>query len=83
MLTKNISIDIKKGKKVPLKETYLVIYKFKDKVKLVQKFVDDKNNKTITLNIEECQRLINLLDFYLFKGKFTPFKDKMIVFEKD
>lgn len=83
MLTKNISIDIKKGKKVPLKETYLVIYKFKDKVKLVQKFVDDKNNKTITLNIEECQRLINLFDFYLFKGKFTPFKDKMIVFEKD
>ena len=83
MLTKNISIDIKKGKKVPLKETYLVFYKFKDKVKLVQKFIDDKNNQSITLNFEECQRLINLLDYNFFEGKFSPFKDKMLVFEKD
>jgi len=83
LLTKNISIDIKKGEKVPLKETYLVFYKFKNKVKLVQKFIDDKNNQSIILNFEECQRLINLFDFYLFDGKFSSFKDKMLVFDKD
>jgi hypothetical protein len=83
LLTKNISIDIKKGEKVPLKETYLVFYKFKNKVKLVQKFIDDKNNQSIILNFEECQRLINLFDFYLFDSKFSSFKDKMLVFDKD
>ncbi|TFG22261.1 MAG: hypothetical protein EU532_14540 [Promethearchaeota archaeon] len=82
-MTKNISINLNKGKKVPLKETYLVFYKNKNKVKLVQKFIDEKNNKSIIINFEECQRLINLLDFYLFDGKYKPFKDKMLVFKKD
>ncbi len=44
MFAKNISIVIKKGKKIPLKETYLVFYKNKDKVKLVQKFKDASMN---------------------------------------
>lgn len=83
MFTKNISIDIEKGKKVPLKETYLVFFKFKNKVRLVQKFIDETKNQSITLNFNECERLINLLNFYLFNGKFEPFKDKMLIFEKD
>jgi len=83
MFTKNISIDIEKGKKVPLKETYLVFFKFKNKVRLVQKFIDETKNQSITLNFNECERLINLVNFYLFNGKFEPYKDKMLIFEKD
>ena len=83
MFTKNISIDIKKGEKVPLKETYVVFYKSKNKIRIGQKFADDAKNQYITLNVNECKRLINLLNFYLFDGKFEPIKDKMLIFEKD
>jgi hypothetical protein len=83
MFTKNISINIEKGKKVPLKETYLVFYKSKDNIRIVQKFVNESKNQSITLNINECKRLINLLNFYLFDSKFEPSKDNMLVFEKD
>jgi len=83
MFTKNISIDIEKGKKVPLKETYVVFYKSKDKIRIVQKFVDETNNQSVTLNLNECKRFINLLNFYSFDGKFEPFKDNMLIFEKD
>jgi len=83
MFTKNISIDIEKGKKVPLKETYVVFYKSKDKIRIVQKFVDETKNQSITLNLNECKRFINLLNFYSFDGKFEPFKDNMLIFKKD
>ena len=82
MFTKNVSINIEKGKKVPLKETYLVFYKSKDKIRIVQKFVDETKNQSITLNLNECKRFINLLNFYLFGNKFEPFKDNMLIFEK-
>lgn len=83
MFTKNISIDMEKGKKVPLKETYVVFYKSKDKIRIVQKFVDESKNQSITLNLNECKRFINLLNSYSFDGKFEPFKDNMLIFEKD
>ena len=83
MFTKNISIDIEKGKKVPLKETYVVFYKSKDKIRIVQKFVDESKNQFITLNLNQCKRFINLLNFYSFDNKFEPFKDNMLIFEKD
>ena len=83
MKTKNISVNIKKNKKVPFKETYLVFNKQKDKVRIVQKFIDETKNQSITFNFNECERLINLLNFYLFNGKFEPYKDKMLIFEKD
>jgi len=83
MFTKNISIDIEKGKKVPLKETYVVFYKSKDKIRIDQKFVDESQNQSITLNLNECKRFINLLNFYSFDNKFEPFKENMLIFEKD
>ncbi len=83
MFTKNISINIEKGKKVPLKETYIVFYKSKGKIRIVQKFVDETKNQSIILNLNECKRFINLLNFYLFDNKFEPFKDNMLVIEKD
>ena len=83
MFTKNISIDIENGKKVPLKETYVVFYKSKDKIRIDQKFVDESKNQSITLNLNECKRFINLLNFYSFDNKFEPFKDNMLIFEKD
>ncbi|MHA1256507.1 MAG: hypothetical protein ACTSPS_13000 [Promethearchaeota archaeon] len=83
MFTKNISIEIKKGAKTPLKETYLVFYKEKNKIDIVQKFIDESKNNSITINLNECKRLINLFDFYLFNGEYESYKDEMLVFEKD
>lgn len=83
MFTKNISIEIREGAKTPLKETYLVFYKEKNKINIVQKFIDETKNSSITINLNECKRLINLLDFYLFDGKYESYKDKMLVFEHD
>jgi hypothetical protein len=83
MLTKNISVEIEKGKKVPLKETYLVFYKSKNDIKLVQKFIDKTKNVSISLDFNECKRLINLLNFYLLDGDFEPYMDKMLTYEKN
>ncbi len=83
MFTKNISIEIEKGKKVPLKETYLVFYKSKDDIRLVQKFIDKTMNVSISLDFNECKRLLNLLNFYLLEGEFKPYKDKMLIYEKN
>jgi hypothetical protein len=83
MFTKNISVEIQKGKKVPLKETYLVFYKSKHEIKLVQKFIDKTKNVSISLDFDECKRLINLLNFYLLDGEFKPYKDKMLIHEKN
>ena len=83
MISKNISIEIRKNEKVPIKETYLVFYKQKNKVKVEQKFIDDSLNQSITLKREECKRLINLLTHFMFDGEFKPIKDRMIIYEAD
>ncbi len=74
---------MKKGEKVPFKETYLVFNRRKDKVRIVQKFVDQTKNQSITLKSQECERLINLIHSFLFNGKFKPYKGKMLIFEKE
>jgi len=81
--TKNISIQIRKGKKVPQKETYVVFYKRKSKIKIDQKFINPSLNQSITLEFQECERLMNLFNSFLFDGKFKPIKDKMVIFEID
>jgi len=82
MLTKNISIELEQGKKVPSKETYVVFYKSSKKIRLVQKFMSDSKNQSITLNYEECERLMNLLHFYLFDGEYRYRNDKMLIINK-
>ncbi|MFX0001658.1 MAG: hypothetical protein ACFE88_16225 [Candidatus Hermodarchaeota archaeon] len=82
MKTKNISINIKKGEKIPYKETYITFYKHKNKIKIDQKFIEQTKNQSITLNLEESERLINLLTFFVFNGKFKPYKGKMLKFKK-
>ena len=83
MFTKNISVEIKENKIIPMKETYITCYKSKKKVKIFQKFVDENKNQSITLNLKECERLMNLFYHYLFEEKYKYFKDKMLVFRKD
>jgi hypothetical protein len=83
LFTKNISVEIKENKKVPMKETYVTFYKSKKKVKIFQKFVDETKNQSITLNLKECERLTNLFYHYLFEEQYKYFKDKMLVFKKD
>ena len=81
MRTKNISVQIRKGKKVPQKETYVVFYKHNNKIKIDQKFINPSLNQSITLEFQECERLMNLLYSYVFEDKFVPVKDKMVIFE--
>ena len=83
MFTKNISVEIKENKKVPMKETYVSFYNSKKKVKILQKFIDESKNQSIILNLKECERLMNLFNHYLFEEKYKYFKDKMLVFKKD
>ena len=83
MKTKNISINIKKKNLLPFKETYLVFYTRKKKVKMVQKFVNSKKNQSIVLNYEECTRLMNLFNRFFFEGNYKPIKDHMVVFQED
>jgi len=83
MKTKNISVNIKKDEEIPSKETYIAFYKSKSKIKINQKFIDNSKNRSITLNFKECERLINLLTFFVFNGKFEPNKGKMLRFEED
>ncbi len=78
MLTKNISVELESGKKVPSKEIYIVFSKSNKKIRLDQKFVKESNNQSITLNYEECRRLMNLLNFYVFRGEYAYSKDKML-----
>ncbi len=80
MLTKNISVELKQGNTVPSKETYVVFHKSSNKIRIAQKFVRESENQTITLNREECERMMNLLQFYLFDGNYKYEKDKMLRF---
>ena len=81
MITKNISVKMEPGKKVPIEETYLVFPK-KNEVKLVKKFEDPSRNAEIVLTKKECERMMNLLAFYLLENSYTYEKDKMLVIEE-
>ncbi len=83
MKTKNISVNIKKGKKVPFKETYMVFNNSRSKIRIVQKFRDQTKNQSISLKINECARLLNLFTYYLFDGEFEPKIDKMLYYEEE
>ncbi|MFX1310196.1 MAG: hypothetical protein ACFE9M_00015 [Promethearchaeota archaeon] len=83
MKTKNISVNMKKGKKIPFKETYITFYKHKKRIKINQRFIEQTKNQSITLNFKECERLINLLTFFVFNGKFEPYEGKMLKIEED
>ena len=83
MKTKNISIERSKNKIIPSKETYLVFNSSKNNIKIVQKFIYQKKNVSISLNSEECLRLMNLLNFYMFEGKYEYNLDKMLIYEKE
>ena len=72
MKSKNISINIKEGNKIPFKETYVIFYKSKDIVKIEQKFIDQTKNQKILLNFRECKRLMNLLNELVFNDEFKP-----------
>ncbi len=82
MKTKNISIEKSKNKIIPTKETYLVFNSLKNNIKIVQKYIDQKKNVSISLNSEECIRLMNLLNFYIFEGKYEYNIGNMLIFEK-
>jgi len=81
--TKNISIERSENKIIPSKETYLVINSLKNNIKIVQKYIDQKKNISISINAEECLRLMNLLNFYMFEGKYEYNLDKMLIYEKE
>jgi len=83
MKTKNISIERSTNKIIPSKETYLVFNSSKNNIKIVQKFIDQKKNVSISLNSEECLRLMNLLNFYIFDIKYEYNIDEMLIFEKE
>ena len=82
MKTKNISIERSKNKITPSKETYLVFNSLNNNIKIVQKFIDQNENASISLNSEECLRFMNSLNSYIFEGKYEYIIDKMLIFEK-
>ena len=74
MITKNISVRIKKNHKVPFNETYIAIHNSQRKIFLHQKYINSKKNQKIELNIEECERMMNLINFYMFDGVMNILK---------
>ena len=83
MKIKNISIERSKNTIIPSKETYIVLNSPKNNIKIVQKYVDQKKNVSISLNSDECLRLMNLLNFYMFDKNYEYNIDKMLIFEKE
>jgi len=82
MKSKNISVNIKKNKEVPFRETYIVIQESRKKVRIHQKYIDSKKNQKIELNFEESERLMNLLSYYVFKGNYKYSKDRVIFYRE-
>lgn len=82
MKSKNISVNIKENQEIPFKETYIVIYNSYSKVIIHQKFNDSKHNQKIELNFKECERLMHLLYYYVFKGDYKYSKDKAIIYQE-
>ncbi len=82
MITKNISVRIRKSQEIPFNETYITIHKSKRKICLHQKYINSRKNQKIELNIEECERLMNLLSFYIFNGNYKYSKDKVKIYRE-
>ncbi|MEJ2294424.1 MAG: hypothetical protein P8Y23_06595 [Candidatus Lokiarchaeota archaeon] len=82
MITKNISVKIKKEQASPFEETYLAIQKSKDMVKIYHKEKNELNNQKIELNFKECERLINILFHFVFKGNYKYSKDSVIIYHE-
>lgn len=82
MISKNISVNIKNNQKVPFKETFIVIQKTKNVAILYQKFKNSEKNQKIELSFKECERLMNLLSYYVFKGDYKYSKDKLIIYRE-
>lgn len=82
MISKNISVYLRKNRKVPFKEKYVVISASEKKVRIHQKFPDATKNQKIELNFDECKRLMNILSHYAFKGTYTYSKDKAIIYRE-
>jgi hypothetical protein len=83
MRSKNISVNLKKDRNIPFKETYVAFYKSRKKVKIDQKFIDQTKNQAIILNYRECERLMNLLNDFVLDGNFKPSQGKMEVFKEE
>lgn len=82
MISKNISVNIKKDQKVPFKETFIIIHSSKPQLDINQKFNNSSKNQKIKLSFEECERLMNLLYYYVLNGKYKYTKDKMIIYRE-
>ena len=82
MISKNISVKIKKNQEIPFKEPYIVIHNSKEQAYLHQKFVNSRKNQKIELNFEECERLMNLLFYYVFEGNYEYSKDKVKIYRE-
>ncbi|MFX1235784.1 MAG: hypothetical protein ACFFBY_14725 [Promethearchaeota archaeon] len=82
MKSKNISVNIKENHEIPFKETYIVIHNSKHKIDIHQKFSISKNNQKIELTFEECERLMNLLFYYVFKENYQYSKDKVLIYRE-
>ncbi|TXT60941.1 MAG: hypothetical protein BAJALOKI1v1_1210002 [Promethearchaeota archaeon] len=82
MITKNISVNLRENQEIPWKETYVVIQESRKKVILHQKVVNSKENQVIELNLEECERLMNILFHYAFKRNYNYSKDKVIFYRE-
>lgn len=82
MISKNVSINIKKEKEIPFKETYIIIHNSKQKLSLFQKYINSRKNQKIELNFEECERLMNLLFYYVFNRNYKYTKDKVRIYRE-
>lgn len=82
MISKNVSLKIKKNKEIPFKEIYIIIRNSKQKVCLYQKFINSGKNQKIELDFKECERLMNLLFYYVFNGNYQYSKDKVIIYRE-
>ncbi|TXT58606.1 MAG: hypothetical protein BAJALOKI2v1_340038 [Promethearchaeota archaeon] len=82
MKSKNISVNIRKNEEVPYKEIYMIIKNSKQQVFLHQKFIDSEKNQKVILNFEECERLMNLFYYYVFKKKYEYAKDRVRIYRE-
>ncbi|MFW9872726.1 MAG: hypothetical protein ACFFG0_06445 [Candidatus Thorarchaeota archaeon] len=82
MISKNISVNIEKDQELPFKETYIIIHNSQKIIGLKQKYINPKKNQTVELNFEECERLMNLLFYYVFNGKYNYTKDTMKIYRE-
>ena len=82
MKSKTVSVNLEINWEVPFKETYLTIYNSKQKVKMHQKFTNSRKNQKIELNFKVCERLMNLLVYYVFNRKYKYSKDEVLIYRE-